>query len=132
MRQQGTLEWLRGSSAAARVWWEKSLAEAKAMGMSYDLSMTHLEMGRRLRERAQLEKAEAVFAEIGAEWGLARAREALADLASEEGLFQLKPFQSTRPRGARRRDRVHLSPTSPVSIHAPARGATQTLLPCVS
>ena len=38
------------------------------------------EMGRRLGERAHLERAGAIFAEIGAEWDLARAREALADL----------------------------------------------------
>ncbi len=39
--------------------------------------MAHLEMGMRLKERAHLEKAEAIFAEIGAEWDLVRARKVL-------------------------------------------------------
>jgi hypothetical protein len=37
-------------------------------------------MGRRLGECAHLEQAEAMFAEIGAEWDLARAREALGEV----------------------------------------------------
>ncbi len=76
MRLKGTSEWLRGKPAAAK-WWQRSLALAKEMGQRYDLGMTHLEMGQRLGERAHLERAEAIFAEIGAEWDLARAREAL-------------------------------------------------------
>ena len=39
--------------------------------------MAHLEMGRRLGETSHPERAEAIFAEIGAEWDLAQAREAL-------------------------------------------------------
>jgi len=74
---QGIYEWLRGKPAAARRWWQKSLVEAERMGLRYDAGMAHFEMGKRLNERAHLEKAEAIFAEIGAEWDLARAREAL-------------------------------------------------------
>ena len=77
MRLRGTYEWLRGKPAAAQKWWQRSLALAEEMGQRYDLGMTHLEMGQRLAERAHLERAEAILAEIGAEWDLARAREAL-------------------------------------------------------
>ena len=40
--------------------------------------------------------------------------------------LSIRRFQSTRPRGARLTFFVTTSPTSPVSIHAPARGATET------
>lgn len=43
---------------------------AEEMGMRYELAMTHLEIGKRLKDRAHLEKAEAIFAEIGAEFDL--------------------------------------------------------------
>jgi len=79
MLLQGRYEWLRGQPAAARQWWNKSLAEAERMGMRCDEAMTHLEMGRRLGEQAHLEKAESIFAEIGAELPLARARQLLQD-----------------------------------------------------
>jgi len=65
MRLQGTYNWLRNKPAAARKWWHKSLTEAERMGMRYDLGMIHLE------------KAEAIFAEIGAELDLAKAKELL-------------------------------------------------------
>jgi hypothetical protein len=39
------------------------LALAEEMGMRYDLGMTYLEMGQRLKERAHLEKAETIFDE---------------------------------------------------------------------
>ena len=77
MRLQGRYEWLTGQPAAAKKWWQRSLAEAEAKSMRYELGMTHLEMGQRLDERAHLEKAEALFAEIGAELDLARALELL-------------------------------------------------------
>jgi len=41
--------------------------------MGYELGMTHLEMGQRLKDRTHLEKAETILAEIGADWDLARA-----------------------------------------------------------
>ena len=47
------------------------------MRSRYDLGTTYLEMGRRLGDRTHLERAEAILAEIGAAWDLARAREAL-------------------------------------------------------
>ena len=77
MRLQGTCEWLRGKPAAAQKWWERSLSVAQEMGQPYDLGRTHLEMGQRLADQAHLERAEAIFADIGAEWDLRRARGAL-------------------------------------------------------
>lgn len=47
--------------------------------MRYDLGRTHLEIGHWLGEQGHLERAVAIFAEIGVEWDLARAREALGD-----------------------------------------------------
>jgi class 3 adenylate cyclase/tetratricopeptide (TPR) repeat protein len=77
---QGRYEWLRGKPRAAKKWWRRALAQAEAQGQRYDLGVIHLEMGRRLGDRAHLERAEAILAEVGAEWDLARAREALADV----------------------------------------------------
>ena len=65
MRLQGTCEWLRGRTDAARTWWERSAALAESMGMRYDLGMAHLEMGKRLGERVQMERAEAILVEVG-------------------------------------------------------------------
>jgi tetratricopeptide (TPR) repeat protein len=79
MLLQGRYEWRRGKPEAARQWWSKSLAEAERMGMRYDEAMAHLEMGQRLGERTHLAKAEAIFAEIGAELHAPRQRELLQD-----------------------------------------------------
>lgn len=79
MRLQGTYEWLQGRPAAAQKWWQKALAEAGRMGLRYDLGMIHREMGVRLRERTHLEKAEALFAEIGNEQELGKVREFLVE-----------------------------------------------------
>lgn len=77
MRLQGTYEWFRGNRRAARRWWGRSLALAEKMGQPCDVGATHLEIGLRTGERAHLAQAEAILAEIGAAWHLARAREAL-------------------------------------------------------
>ncbi len=80
LRLQGKYAWLKRNSAQAQRWWQKSLAEAEALGMPYELGLTHLEIGQRLGERAHLEKAEAIFAGIGAELDLERSRELLKNL----------------------------------------------------
>jgi len=77
MRLQGTCDWLMGDPSSAEEWWQKSLKAAEKMGMRYDSGMTYLEMGVRLKDRTQLEKAEAIFAEIGAEWDLGQTRKLL-------------------------------------------------------
>jgi tetratricopeptide (TPR) repeat protein len=78
---QGRCEWLRGRPKAAQRWWRRALALAEAQGQRYDAGVIHLEMGRRLGDRSHLDRAEAILAEIGAEWDLARAREALEEMA---------------------------------------------------
>lgn len=79
LRLQGTYEWLRGNPKAGPHWWESSLAEAQTMGMRYDAGMTHLEIGSRLGDRTQLEKAETIFADIGAKFDLERTRNLLQE-----------------------------------------------------
>lgn len=73
LRLQGRYAWLKGNAVQAQRWWGKSLVEAETLGMPYELGLTHLEIGRRLGDRTNLEKAEAIFARIGADKDLARA-----------------------------------------------------------
>jgi tetratricopeptide (TPR) repeat protein len=80
MRLWGTCLWLRGKPVAAEKWWRRGLALAGEMGQRYDEGLAHLEMGRRLGDRAHLERARAILAGIGAELDLARAREALGEM----------------------------------------------------
>jgi hypothetical protein len=77
MRLQGRYEWLIGRPSFGEEWWQKSLKVPEEMGMRYELGMTHLEMGQRLKDRNHLEKAEAIFAEIGGEFDLAQTRKLL-------------------------------------------------------
>lgn len=74
LRLQGVYEWLMGDSARAKSWWDQSLSEAETLGTPYELALTHLEIGQRLGEWDHLEKAESIFAELGAELDLERAR----------------------------------------------------------
>jgi hypothetical protein len=78
MLLKGTYEWLRNRPSAAEKWWNRSLDLADQMGMPYHSGLAHLEMGRRLKKRAHVEKAEAFFRQVGAEW----------DLAETERLFE--------------------------------------------
>ena len=80
-RPQGTYDWFKGKQASAQNHWQLSLALSEQMGMRYDLGMAHLETGRRLDNRAHLQKAEGVFAGIGAEWDVEQARRYLKPLA---------------------------------------------------
>jgi hypothetical protein len=77
MRMKGTYEWLKGRLSSAEKWWQRSLKRAEELGMSYELGITHLEMGKRLKDRNHLENAEAIFSEIGAEFDLQEARKLL-------------------------------------------------------
>jgi tetratricopeptide (TPR) repeat protein len=77
IRLKGTYEWLSGKSVAAEKWWQRSLSLGEELGMRPDLAMTCLEMGSRLKDRAPLERAAVIFAEIGAEWDLAQAQKLL-------------------------------------------------------
>jgi class 3 adenylate cyclase/tetratricopeptide (TPR) repeat protein len=77
---QGRYEWLHGRPKEAQEWWERALAQAEATGLRYQEGVVHLEIGRRLDDRDHLRKAESILGEIGAEFDLAKAREALANL----------------------------------------------------
>jgi hypothetical protein len=77
MRLKGTYEWLSGRSVTAKKWWQHSLSLGEELGMRPDLAITYLEMGSRLKDRAYLERAAAIFAEIGGEWDLAQAQKLL-------------------------------------------------------
>jgi len=74
LRHQGTYQWLVGKPTSAQKWWEQSLNVAEKIGMRFELGLTHLEMGRRLKEGGHLEQAEKIFIEIGAEFDLAETR----------------------------------------------------------
>jgi class 3 adenylate cyclase/tetratricopeptide (TPR) repeat protein len=82
---RGTYEWLRGKSPAARTWWQRSLAAAKEKDMRWELATTHLEIGKRLNDHEHLRQAEAIFADIGADYGLAEARRLLQPLGERKG-----------------------------------------------
>ena len=77
IRLQGNYQWLRRKPSFAKKCWERSLGLAEEMDMRYELGMTHLEMGRRLKDRGHLEQAEKIFADIGAEFDLAQTRKLL-------------------------------------------------------
>jgi tetratricopeptide (TPR) repeat protein len=76
-RMQGSFEWLRGKSKTAQQWWQRSLEVATALGAHYELGLTHLEMGKCLGDPSHLERGEAIFVEMGANFDLAQARKLL-------------------------------------------------------
>jgi class 3 adenylate cyclase/tetratricopeptide (TPR) repeat protein len=84
IRLQGKYEWLRGKTSSAKECWEGSQHLAEKMGMRYEAGMIHLEMGRCLNDRDHLQKAETIFADIGAEWDLEQARRYLQPLAERK------------------------------------------------
>jgi hypothetical protein len=77
---QGRYEWLRGKSGAARKCWQNALEEARRTGECYSYGAIHLEAGRCLGDREHLLQAESMLKEIGAEFDLAAAREAIVNL----------------------------------------------------
>ena len=81
---QGRCEWLRGNPGAAVMWWEKAMDESRLLKDSYMEGMVHLEIGRRMGDREHLEQAESILGEIGAEFDLTAARDALSNLGQGE------------------------------------------------
>ncbi len=73
LRLQGKYAWLCGHPDRAQQWWQRSLAQAEAMGHRHDLALTCLEIGLRLGDRTALARSQALLAEMGAAWHLARA-----------------------------------------------------------
>ena len=79
---QGLLEWLDGRTTRAMRAWEKGLAAAERLAMPHDRGLLHYEIGRHLpahdpARRQHMERAGALFEQIGATYDLARASEAL-------------------------------------------------------
>jgi hypothetical protein len=60
-------------------WMDKAAEERE---MRYEAALTHLEMGKRLSDHDHLKQAEAIFAEIGAEFDLGETRRLLQWLAA--------------------------------------------------
>jgi tetratricopeptide (TPR) repeat protein len=77
---RGRYEWLREKPESAQKWWVRALKLAEDMGMRYEEAMIHFEIGQRLGDFVQLQNAESILEEIGAEFDLAKARESLAIL----------------------------------------------------
>jgi len=73
-RSWGTYEWLCGRPHRARWWWRKSLRAGEKLGLTYELATTHLELGKRLDDRAHLELADRLFSGMGAEFDAAQAK----------------------------------------------------------
>jgi hypothetical protein len=76
-RMRGTYQWLREKPESAHRSWHRSLQLAEELHARYEAGLTHLEIGRCFKERPNLERAEGIFAEIGAEWDLERTRKLL-------------------------------------------------------
>ena len=76
-RLTGRYHWLSGNPAGARRWWERSLTAAEQLGARYELGLTLLEMGRRLGGRPYVERAGSIFADLGASFESADARNLL-------------------------------------------------------
>jgi len=79
-RVWGTYAWLCGRRRAARRSWHRSLRAGRRLGYTYQLALTHLEMGRRLGDLAHLETAEHLLAGMDAKYDLGIARELLSNL----------------------------------------------------
>jgi tetratricopeptide (TPR) repeat protein len=77
---RGRLAWINNRSSAALKDWQRSLKLAEKMGLRYDEGIIHLEMGKRLGDREHLEQAMSILSEIGAEWDLKQAQQALEKL----------------------------------------------------
>ena len=77
---RGRYEWFLGNSSAAESWWGKALQESKITRDPYAESMVHLEIGSRMGDQKHLRRAEAILGEIGADFDLTRAKEALAKI----------------------------------------------------
>ena len=83
-RSRGTYEWLHRRERRARTWWERSQAVGEKLGTRFELGVTHLEMGKRLGDRAHLEAAANIFAAIGAQFDLRQARALLESIEAAQ------------------------------------------------
>jgi len=67
-RLQGTYKWLKGKPSSALTWWERSLKASEELGANYELGMTYLEMGKRLKDINFLENARVIFKKLNVQW----------------------------------------------------------------
>jgi len=74
LRVQGLYFYIAGDRSKARMLWQRGITMAEKGGMRFEQGLTHFEAGSRLKDRAQLERAAQVFAEIGADFNLNEAR----------------------------------------------------------
>jgi hypothetical protein len=79
---QGLAEWLGGHPTRAAQAWQKGLVAAERLAMPPDQARLHYEIGRHLPTQdparcQHLERACALFEQMGATYDLARATEAL-------------------------------------------------------
>ncbi len=77
LRLCGTTHCLRGEAGAARESWQRSLEVAEGLEQHYEIGVTYLEMGWRLRERSYLERAKPILLRSGAAWHLVQLQKAL-------------------------------------------------------
>jgi tetratricopeptide (TPR) repeat protein len=78
-RHRGLHLWLQGRPAKAIAAWEQAIAEGQDRGIPYETAKAHLELARHLgaddpRRPDHAQRAIAIFAHIGAQTGVARAR----------------------------------------------------------
>jgi len=76
-RLRGQLEWLESRPDRARQWWQRSLNKAEDLGAKYESGLTHLEIGRYLKDQGHLQQAQSLFGEVGAKFDLLSAQKLL-------------------------------------------------------
>lgn len=77
---EGCYAWLTGRPSPARQAWRKALRHAERLAMPYEEGLAHYELGRHSMgavRRFHLERACALFTELGATYDLARAQKAI-------------------------------------------------------
>ena len=65
MRLQGTYQWLSNDRSGALKWWRGSVSLAERFQQPLDVARSSLEMGTRLDDAGLIDRAEAIFKELG-------------------------------------------------------------------
>jgi tetratricopeptide (TPR) repeat protein len=88
LRVQAHHDWLAGRERNARRAWRRALHHAERLGMTHDIGWTLFELGRHTDSpegQRQLERALAIFEQLGARRDLARARMSLSQAEARVG-----------------------------------------------
>ena len=96
LRVMGTFCWITGNPARAEAWWDKAARLAEEIGTKYSLAQICLERGRRLERSADVQRAEALFAQLGIEYHVRAAGEVLASLHARDSSPLASPSETTR------------------------------------